>query len=264
MSVQTADREIRIEDMPGLGASEAMELARGQMDALIKQLKELDPQDWEKPTDCDRWAVRDIVAHVVGWAEALPSPKEMMRLSKGTRAVRKELGAKLDAQNEAQVIARRHMSPEQLIAAFETAGDRFLRMRRIGGLVGKPLPFYNPAVGLTTLGFLMSSIFTRDHFMHRIDIARATGRELELGESEKRVVDDVVRHWGRSSKADALLRLTGPVGGNFVCGSGGRADIKGDALEFCRVLAGRAEPEAMEIEGDRLAATRWLAAHVPF
>ena len=257
-------RETRVEDIKGLTNAEAMTLAEAQQKALLRELEALSPQDWERPTDCERWAVRDIVAHVVGWAEALTSPREMLRLSKDTRSVRKELDAKLDAQNEAQVIARRHLSPEQLIESLRRSGERFLKVRRNVGFVGRAIPLYVPAIGASNVRFLMGQIFTRDHFMHRVDIARATDRDLALGEVERRLVADIVRHWARSSKADARLVLTGPAGSTFATGRGARATITGDAVEFCRLLAGRADSGVMQVEGDTAAARRWLAAKVPF
>ena len=264
MSVSTIDREVRVEDLPGLTHAEAIELGRAQLATLIAELEALDESDWEKPTDCDRWTVRDIVAHVLGWAQVTPSPSEMLRLRKASMAVRKELPGALDSQNEALVMARRHMSPQRLIEELERASEPFLTYRRRLGNVAGFLPLRVDTVGWTNARFLLGQIFTRDHFMHRIDIAKATDRDLKLGDVDKRLVRDLVRHWGRSSEADALLRLSGPAGGNFVSGSGGRATIAGDAIEFCRLLAGRAESNAMEIEGDRPAAERWLKAKVPF
>ncbi|MDQ4096144.1 MAG: maleylpyruvate isomerase family mycothiol-dependent enzyme [Actinomycetota bacterium] len=264
MSVAAVDKEMRVEDLPGLTHAESIDLGRRQLDALIDELKALTESDWDKPTDCERWTVRDIVAHVLGWAQASPSPREMVRLRKASRAVRKELPGSLDSQNEAMVLARRHMSPQRLIEELERAAEPFLTFRRrVGSAVGL-LPLRVDTVGWTNARFLLGPIFTRDHFMHRIDISQATGRAMGLGAAERRVVQDIARHWGRSSQADALLRLSGPVGGNYVSGSGGRAIISGDGIDFCRILAGRAEPGVMEIEGDRPAAQTWLQAKVPF
>ena len=259
-----ADHETRIDDIPGLSNSRAMELARVQLDALIGELETLSEEDWDRATDCERWSVRDVVAHILGWAEALTSPREMLRLTRDTRRIRKELDVKLDAQNEAQVIARRHLTPAQLIERLRASGDRFLRVRRNVGFAGKAIPMYHPAVGPTNVRFMLGQIFTRDHFMHRIDIARAAGKELNISAPERRMVTDIVRHWTRSSNADCRLVLTGPAGGTFVAGTGERATITGDAIEFCRLLAGRADPDVMEISGDDIAARRWLDARVPF
>ena len=264
MSASTIERETRVEGIPGLTNREAMELGDAQMKSLISELRDLSDDDWLKPTDCERWAVRDVVAHILGWAEAVASPREMVRLSKAARKVRDELNVKLDAQNEAQVIARRNMTPRELIEALERASDAFMRMRRTTGLVGRGIPIYSGPIGLTNVRFLMGQIFTRDHFMHRIDIARATDKELAIGNAEVRIVTDIVRHWARSSKADARLVLTGPAEGTFIAGDGNRATISGDAIEFCRLLAGRAPLSAMDVEGNRGAAQEWLAAKVPF
>lgn len=264
MSSPAVQQETRVADIKGLRATEAMALAAAQQGALIRELEALSPEDWEKPTDCERWAVRDIVAHVIGWAEALTSPRSFLDMSREARRLRKELDVKLDAQNEAQVVSRRDMTAEELLDALRNASDRFLKLRRGVAFVGRALPMYHPVIGTTTVGFLMGQIYTRDHFMHRIDIARATGRDLELGEDERRLVADIVRHWARNSKADVRLVLQGPAGGIFVAGSGTTATITGDAVEFCRLLAGRAEPGVMDVSGDEPAARHWLTTRVPF
>ena len=46
------------------------------------------------------------------------------------------------------------------------------------------------------LGYLLDTIFTRDTWIHRVDIARATGRDLLLTpEHDGRLVADVVAEW---------------------------------------------------------------------
>ncbi|HYN36161.1 MAG TPA: maleylpyruvate isomerase family mycothiol-dependent enzyme [Actinomycetota bacterium] len=254
----------RTEEIPGLSHPETMRLAQSQMSALENELRRLSPEDWDAPTDCERWSVKDIVAHVTGWAEVLASPKAFLRQAKLTRSLRKELDDKLDAQNEAQVVARRNMTPDELIEAWSAAAPKFLSLRRGLGLVGKPIPLYNGAIGWTTVRFLLGQIFMRDHFMHRIDISRATGKEMTLGQPERRIVADVVRHWARNSKPNVRLELSGAAGGVFVSGSGEGATIKGDALDFCRLMCGRASVSDFEIEGDEGAGRAWLAVRVPF
>ena len=161
MVLTEPDAVTQVSDIPGLSHSEALRLAESQMSALENELRRLDPDDWNAPTDCDRWSVHDIVAHIVGWAEVLTSPKAYMQQAKLTRTMKKELDAKLDAQNEAQVVARRNMSSQELIDALRAAAPKFLAFRRQLGRFGKPIPIYNGAVGLTTVRFLMAEIFTR-------------------------------------------------------------------------------------------------------
>ena len=76
--------------------------------------------------------------------------------------------------------------------------------------------------------------------MHRVDVARATGREMELtAEHDGRIVADVVAEWARRHGMPFILTLTGPAGGTYVSGDNSE-HITIDAIEFCRTLSGRA------------------------
>jgi hypothetical protein len=76
--------------------------------------------------------------------------------------------------------------------------------------------------------------------MHRVDIARATGHEMELtAEHDGRLVADLVAEWAATHGEPFILELGGAAGGTFVSGTGGE-HVCIDAVEFCRVLSGRA------------------------
>lgn len=90
------------------------------------------------------------------------------------------------------------------------------------------------------MGYLLDVILTRDPWMHRVDIAHATGREIELTpEHDGRIIADVVAEWARRHGESFTLTLTGPVDGEYVSGENGE-QITIDAVEFCRILSGRA------------------------
>ena len=254
----------RVAEMGGISHSEATELGKAEHRALVELLEGLSDEDWNQVTDCDPWTVRDIIAHLLAWAEATTSPKVFFAQAKATRRYTKEFGVKLDAQNQAGVEMRKDMTPAQLLEALRRSNPRFRKLRGALGAVGKPLPLYNSFLGWTTLGFLADVIFLRDHFMHRIDITRAVGRDFRFLGHEGRIVADVVRHWNRVAKPDARLVLTGDAGGDFLLGTEERSTIIGDALEFCRLMSGRAEPSVMEVEGDTYAARSYLSVPVPF
>jgi hypothetical protein len=96
-----------------------------------------------------------------------------------------------------------------------------------------------------TLGYLVDVILTRDTFMHRIDLARAIGAELVVDPShEGRIVADVVAEWARRHGRPFTLHLSGPAGGTYQAGEGGEL-IHEDALEFCRIVSGRAAGEGL-------------------
>ena len=84
----------------------------------------------------------------------------------------------------------------------------------------------------------MAEIF--DPWMHRVDIARATGRGLVLAaDRDGRIVVDAVAEWAPRRGEAFNLELVGPDGATFTQGTRG-AVISLDAVELCRIFSGRA------------------------
>jgi hypothetical protein len=103
-----------------------------------------------------------------------------------------------------------------------------------------------------TTGYLIDIILTRDPWMHRADIARATGAAHVLtAEHDGVLVADVVAEWAARHGQPYTLHLTGPAGGTWASGEGGPL-IELDAVEFCRILSGRGHADGL------------LAIQVPF
>lgn len=46
-----------------------MELARAEREDLVEFLAQLTPEQWEQPSLCTGWRVRDVVGHIVGYDE---------------------------------------------------------------------------------------------------------------------------------------------------------------------------------------------------
>ena len=248
-----------------LSPSEAAELTAQQDRALIDMLRTLGPESWDATTDCAPWTVRDIVAHILGWAEALTSFREAGHQLVAARRRVKEFGNPVDSQNQVQVDERADLSPDELLDRLEETLPRFSRFCRGAGRIGRVVPLYDGTIlGLTNVNYLLNTIFTRDHFMHRVDISRATGAELVVGGSEARLIEDVVCDWGRRRNVSALVDLTGPAGGAYLVGSPPEASIEGDAIVFARVLAGRGRPDELSITGDVKRAEAWLLEGCPF
>jgi hypothetical protein len=96
-------------------------------------------------------------------------------------------------------------------------------------------------VGWQPLRYLVDMGFTRDVWMHRIDIARAAGVAPELTAAhDGRIVADILAEWSARHGEPFRLTLTGPAGGEFRGGEGGEQQTV-DAVEFARILSGRAE-----------------------
>jgi hypothetical protein len=98
-----------------------------------------------------------------------------------------------------------------------------------------------PWRGKRSLGWLNDVVYTRDTWMHRIDLSRATGRPLVLtADHDGRIVADAVADWARLHGRPFELELTGPAGGHYRTGTAGEHHQL-DAIEFCRTITGRRE-----------------------
>jgi len=242
-----------------------MEIADAQARALLELLRSLERGDWERVTVCDPWTVKDIASHVLAWAEATVSPREQIHQFVTSLSERKRFGGVfLHAQNDVQVRERAALEPEEVLARLEATFPRFNRARRVLRYPMKLVPYRDSFSGeWITLGVIAETTFTRDHFMHRLDVSHAVGREPSAIPSDATVVADVVREWGGRTGADVRLELAGSAGGAYVCGSGASGLVRSDAFDLMRKLAGR-PAETLEVEGDAERIEGWLATPATF
>ncbi|MGA9311519.1 MAG: hypothetical protein WBV74_14255 [Pseudonocardiaceae bacterium] len=143
---------------------------------------------------------------------------------------------RIDALTALQVAEHAHLSSSQLIDALRTAATEALAARsrttaEERAMVFNPGPPYDED---WTRGYLIDVIHTRDPWLHRIDICRATGGELALTpDHDGRIVADVVAEWARRHGQPCTVVLDGPAGGIYSQGEGD-AQLQLDAVRFCR------------------------------
>jgi uncharacterized protein (TIGR03083 family) len=239
----------RADQIPAVSHAEAMLLTSAENLRLLTQLRGLDGGQWQAATDCTRWTVRDVVVHLVASAQAQANPIEFVRQVLAGRRLTAEIGGEhwVDGLNEAQLRARTEWAPAMLPDSWQRHSAAALKARRRMPAPIRALPVLPIGTGLGVhigwqpIGYLFAMGFTRDVWMHRIDIARATGIPLELThEHDGRIVADIVAEWSRRHGQPYTLTLTGPAGGEFRSGGGGDPETV-DAVEFARILSGRAE-----------------------
>ena len=242
----------------GLDHATAMRAAATEYSRWADALAALDPDDWSRPTDCPGWDVRALACHTLGMADMSRSPLETLRQQRlATRRMKSDGVDALTALTALQVEERADWPPTRVVAEAPVVGARALRgRRRTPGFVrARSLPQKQVVGGRTetwTIGFLNDVILTRDPWMHRMDLARATGREPELtADHDGLLVADVVAEWGARHGAPYRLTLTGPAGGSWSRGDDAE-ELDLDAVEFCRLLSGRGSGEGL------------LAVQVPF
>lgn len=222
-----------------------MALATTEYARLDDLLRALAPGDWAAPTDCVEWDVRAMVAHLVGAAEGNARVVEGVRQAMvGRRRYRRDV--LVDSINMLQIAERADRSPAELVEDLRDAGRRGVAARRrIPGLVRGIVVPMGPPLGTKPVGYLMDRIYTRDAWMHRIDIARATGHDLVVTPDHDGVlVADLVAEWATLHEQPFELVLTGPAGLRRARGSGGER-IEIDAIEFARAAAGRLPAEGL-------------------
>ncbi|WP_201293202.1 maleylpyruvate isomerase family mycothiol-dependent enzyme [Arthrobacter zhaoguopingii] len=248
----TEDRPpMRAAEIARIGHQEAMRLAAEENQRFSTLLQQLSAGDWGRGTDCARWTVRDVAVHVVASAEAQASPLEFLRQAVRGRRLTAQIGGQhwVDGLNEAQLQARRDLGAPDIPARWASAAGAALRSRRrLPGAIGRLrlLPLGSMAgvdFGWQPLSYLFDIGFTRDVWMHRIDIARATDRPLNpTREHDGRIVEDIIAEWATLHADPFHLRLTGPAGGTFVRDDDGSPPLKIDAIDCCRILSGRGTP----------------------
>lgn len=243
--------------IPPISRSDVEALAATEYARLVEQLRSLSADDWTKPTDCPLWDVRAMAGHSVGMMSDFTSFRSLLRrMRASTRAAKRSGGPMIDEMTAMQVADHAHLDTVELIERAEVNGPRAARWRAKAPGLFRRMPMKEQVDGKPEtwrIGFLLDVILTRDPWLHRVDIARATGRDMVLtAEHDGRIVADVVAEWARRHGQPFTLTLTGPAGGEFTSGDEGGERLEVDAVEFCRILSGRAP------------GTGLLAQQVPF
>jgi len=225
---------------------EAMALQADELQRTLTALRALDERRWTAATDCPAWDVRAMYQHVLGACDAGASMRENVHQLRSARKHRKHHGGPLEAAlSTVQVRERAELDPAQIIAQLTAIAPKAVRGRtRVPALVRNhaKLAIDGPVHETWKLGHLIDTIYLRDLWMHRIDVARAIDGPLELSaDHDGRIVADAVGEWARRHGRPFLLELSGPAGGTYVNepDSPDAAQIRLDAVEFCRTLAGR-------------------------
>ncbi len=219
-------------------------LAATEYDRVVATFERLEPEHWEQPTDCTGWDVRAMAGHMVGMAQMASSVREMVRqMQASKRRVRRDGGPSIDAMTALQVEEQAQLSTTELLERLRAHAPKAVRLRFGVPALMRNRPVEPQVIGGVqehwTVGYLLHTILTRDPFMHRIDIAQATGVHLPpTPEHEGVIVDDVVREWAGRHGVACTLELSGPAGGRWEFGVGGEQIVM-DALEFCRAVSGR-------------------------
>lgn len=100
----------------------AMEMARAERQDFAAFLDELSDEQWESPTLCEGWRVRDVVAHMFGYDE-LNTGGLVSQFAKGRLSVNRINQRMVDelanrSLDQLRALVRDHVEPHGLTAGF--------------------------------------------------------------------------------------------------------------------------------------------------
>ena len=247
--------------------------------SIIDLVVELSEPEWNLPTECPGWSVRDCVSHVIGIErELMGEPTPWHQLPRDLVHVQTDV----DRYTEIPVDIRRCHTPAEMVAELREVVDRRLTMLRgdtrgpddeVVGMMGVRRPY---------LPVLTLRVF--DVWAHEQDIRRAVGRPGNLDGpaaelSRERILAGmprvVARDAGAPPGSTVLFDVSGPVAftRTVSVGTDRRGSLTGevpasptvwlrmDWETFVRLGCGRVQPETadVKIEGDEDLAGQVLA-----
>ena len=237
--------------VPRPKAAEAAAAARAELASFLELISELEPADLDQPTHCSLWSVRDIVAHQASHAQSGSGIKGFVAQldPRLTRPYRSTGMSMLDALNQAQVDRRKDQPFDRVVAELKQRTDASINARVRLHPLTRVLRVPVDPVGLMPLSTLLTEIFPRDMWIHRLDIADATGRPFGLDADHNEamvagIVRDAAKHASKRLRGTAAARSGRP--GMVV--RPGRRRVAGDGRRRFRAAGERA--------GDRRAGVR--------
>lgn len=264
----TQNNFIQVVSIPELTRAEAKQLALTEIQRCIDLLEQLSGDDWNQPTDCDEWTIKEMTAHLAGGCAGFASWGQFFRLYVRNPYMRKGEDL-IHGVNRCEVADRAHMTPQELINEFRDVGPKAVKTRqeRIPNFIRAIRAPMEP-LGVVSVRYLLDTIYTRDQWMHRADICRATGKTMYLTEEhDGRILDlvaaDVYESITDKFEGTIELTLSGAVERtyHFSNQSEPYTHITIDALEFNRLASARSTPEEAEqasyIDGDTVLA-KWF------
>jgi uncharacterized protein (TIGR03083 family) len=185
-----------------------LELARSERQDFASFLETLSPQQWEAPTLCERWNVRQVAAHSISFDE-LRGGALVRRFLKGWLRV--------DRINQVGVDDYAGHTPAELTALIRTHAEPHGMTAGFGG-----------RVALT------------DNMIHQQDIRRPLGLPRTIDDRRLRVALDfaLTSPTIRGARRTKRLRL---VATDLDWSHGGGAEVRGPGEALLMAMAGRGD-----------------------
>mgnify|MGYP000902544488 CR=1 FL=1 len=155
-------------DIPYTSAAEAYTLLQVELERFLSLLEKLEADDWNKPTACTAWTVRDMLAHQAGGYASGSGYLELIR-QYSARPQNGELPE--DAINALQIRERQAKSPNEIIAELRQVGPPAIHnwayRFRLAKQLTRLIKVSHPVSGTISFEYLMWVIHSRDTWIDR-------------------------------------------------------------------------------------------------
>ena len=195
--------------------------------SVITACQQLDTGQWDRPTDCPGWTVKDNLSHLVGIERMLLGDPDPPGLAEIPAHVTNSFGE----INEAWVAARRSVPGAEVLAEFVETTDR--RMDALGALPAEKFdePGWSPVGEVPYRQFMETRVL--DTWAHEQDMRRAlarpggrngVGEAVALDRCERTMPYVVGKRVAPPDGSSVLFAVTGVMGRRIVVVMhGGRA-----------------------------------------
>jgi uncharacterized protein (TIGR03083 family) len=250
ISIEAREMVQKAMDIPACSHAEAGKLSQVEYERVLSLLETLQGAEWQQPTYCAEWNVRDMTAHLAGAATGSTSFAEFKRQNV-TNPYVKQFENPVDGTNKFQLEERMAKTTAELVAEFRQNGQIAVNSRqKLPWLIRK---FHLPMgeLGFASIEYLMDVIYPRDQWMHRYDICAATDKKMVVtaghdGRVVALVVRDIAKKLRKSLGSRAVvLQLTGALTAEFQFGDKTTPDctVAMDFFDFNLRASGRISVE---------------------
>ncbi|MCH8186445.1 MAG: maleylpyruvate isomerase family mycothiol-dependent enzyme [Chloroflexi bacterium] len=226
-----------------------VKIASAESERLNEYLSSLSAEAWSKPSACDRWEVRDVVAHLVGVAQSYT--ERTHRSLRGDSSPPEGLpapgsvNAAVFAEGSAQrVLSRRERLGNRVLSDFSKAKDQLDQLLATLGPQDWDKPSYYVSIGIASMRF-RPDVWISELAIHGWDIRSRLEPEAHLSEETVPVLMDVVREQLTKWIFSPGPRLPAPIRYRFeltgVCANSRDILVEGDKASMEPAGTGKAD-----------------------